>query len=388
MRLDEQYVLGTYKRNPVCFVKGEGSYLWDDSGRRYIDFFPGWGVSVLGHCHPAVVEAIRRQAGLLIHMPNNFLNPLQPLLAKALSELSFGGKCFFCNSGAEANEAAIKLARAWGSGKGRYEIITLLKSFHGRTYGALSATGQEKYHNGLGPMLPGFKYAGMNDFKSLEAAVTDKTVAVMMEPIQGEGGVNPAGAEYMKDVARLCETRGLLLIFDEVQTAMGRTGSLFAYQKFGVTPHVMTLAKGLGAGVPVGAMVCSSKIAGALKPGMHASTFGGNPLVCAVALEVLSIVSRKEFLEEVAGKGEYLKGRLDSLMKRYPVITQVRGMGLMLGAEFARDAEKVFQKALEKGLVLNCTSGSVIRFMPALTVEKSVMDQALEIFEEVLKEIS
>ena len=269
MELIEDYnacVMKTYGWNPIVMVKGKGSWVWDNDGKKYLDFFPGWAVSGLGHCHPGVVKAIKKQASLLIHMPNNFMTELQPLLAKKIIQHAYPGKCFFCNSGAEANEAALKLVRKYGNLTGRYEIITMKKSFHGRTIAAITATGQEKYREGFGPLVPGFKYVEFGNIEALKNAVTEKTVAVMLEPVQGEGGINVAGKSYMESLKAICDEKNLLLIFDEIQTGMGRTGQMFAYKHFGIVPDIMTLAKTLGGGVPIGAIVAGKKICDVFSP--------------------------------------------------------------------------------------------------------------------------
>ncbi len=283
INLCNTYVLNTYTRTPVVFVKGKGSYLWDEEGKRYLDFFPGWAVSGLGHCHKRVVNAVSRQLKDIIHVSNNYYSKPQSQLAERLSKNSFGGRVFFCNSGAEANEAAIKLARAYGSEEGRYKIITMDKSFHGRTLATLTATGQDKVKKGFAPLPEGFEHVPFNDISALKEAIDDITVAVMIEPIQGEGGINIADNDYMKELRTLCNAKDILLIFDEVQSGMGRSGKLFAYQHYDILPDAMTLAKSLGGGFPIGAMVVADKFVDCLKPGMHASTFGGSPIVCAAA---------------------------------------------------------------------------------------------------------
>ncbi|MFH1037743.1 MAG: aspartate aminotransferase family protein [PVC group bacterium] len=383
----DRFVLNTYTRNPVVIVRGEGSRVWDAEGKEYLDFFPGWGVSSLGHCHPRVVAAVRDQAGRLLHMPNNFFNELQGRLARVIIEKSFPGKVFFGNSGAEANEGAIKLARRFGAPDGRFEIITMKASFHGRTLAAVTATGQEKYHSGFGPLIPGFRYVRLNELAELEKALSERTVAVMLELIQGEGGVIPARPDFVGAVREICDRKNLLMIVDEVQTGMGRTGEYFAFQAYGVEPDLMTLAKALGGGLPIGAMVVQDRLAGVLTPGTHASTFGGSPLVCAAGLAVFQAMEEEKIIENVRGRGEHLRRSLDGLRAEFPVIQEVRGMGLMLGMECDRECKPVVDSCLAKGLIVNCTAGNVLRLMPACTITKEEIDRGVEILREVLQDI-
>jgi len=382
----EKFVVPTYKRNPLVIVSGKGSRVRDSEGKEYLDFFPGWAVSGIGHCHPYVVEAVREQVGKLIHLPNNYYNELQGLLAWTIVERSFPGKVFFCNSGAEANEAALKLARRWGRENGRFEVVAMEQSFHGRTFGALTATGQVKYRDGFGPMLPGFVYVPFGDIGAAKGELGDKTCAIIVEPVQGEGGVNPATAEYLAALRELCDERGALLIFDEVQTGMGRTGRYFSFQIFDIVPDVMTLAKGIAGGVPMGAMVAAEKVADVLSPGTHASTFGGSPLACAAALAVFRAIDEENLLANVEEMGAYLKKSLLSLKERRGIIGDVRGIGLMLGVQVKERGAEIVSACMDKGLLLNCTAEVVIRFMPALTVTREEIDEALTIFEGVLKE--
>ncbi len=383
----DQFVLGTYTRNPVVVAKGVGSRLWDVEGKEYLDFFPGWGVNSLGHCHPKVVEAIREQATRLIHMPNNYYTELQGKLAAKVVEKSFPGKVFFGNSGAEANEGAIKLARRFGEADGRHEIVTMEASFHGRTMATVTATGQEKYRKGFGPMIPGFKYVPFNDLAALEGALTEKTAAIMLEPVQGEGGVNPARPEIVKAIREICDAKSILMIVDEVQTGMGRTGHYFAFQGYGVVPDVMTLAKALGGGAPIGAFVVKDEYAGLLPPGTHASTFGGNPLVCAASLAVFKAMEEEDILKLVRETGGYLRKKLEEMKSRIPTIKEVRGVGLMIGIELGKGGKPVVDGCLEKGLIINCTAEKVLRLMPALNVTKQEVDEALAVLEEVLQEV-
>ncbi len=384
--LFDKHVIANYGRLPVVIVRGEGSYVWDADGRRYVDLFPGWAVSGLGHCPPAVVAAIREQAGKLIHIANNFYSEPQGLLARALDERSFGGKSFFCNSGAEAVEAALKLARLAGAESGRYKIVSMTDSFHGRTFAAITATGQEKYHRGFAPLVPGFDYAPFGDLAALEKLVGKETAAVLLEPVQGEGGVNVADEAYLKGIRELCDRAGCLLIFDEVQTGMGRTGRWFAHQHSGVTPDVMTLAKALGGGISIGAIVARPETAAFLKPGTHASTFGGNPLACAAALAVIETVEREGLLENSVKMGAYLVERLRELGARHQgLVREVRGLGLMVGMDLTRPGADLAAACLEEGLLVNCTHESVMRFVPAMNVNREVLDEGLEIFAKCLE---
>ncbi len=379
----DKYILSTYSRTPGIFVKGKGMVLTDILGKKYLDFFPGWGVNNVGHCHPKVMAAVRDQIGKLIHIPNNFYHPQQAKLAKEIIRWSFPGKVFFCNSGAEGCEAAIKFARAYGQGK-RHEIITMKNSFHGRTLGALAATGQLKYQEGFQPLPTGFQSIAFNDPDALKAAVTEKTVAIMLEPIQGEGGVNIAGKDYIKELRALCDEKNILLIFDEVQTGMGRTGEMFAFKHYGVTPDLMVLAKALGGGLPIGALVVKERIAGTFKPGMHASTFGGSPLVCKAALGTFKAIVADKMLKNAREMGNYIVAELNKLKAKFPCIQEVRGLGLMIGIHLNIEGKVVFEECFKNGLIINCTQGSVLRFMPALNVTKKQADKALYILEKVL----
>lgn len=383
----KEYVMPNYSRNPVVIVKGEGSYVWDADGNRYLDLFPGWGVSGIGYGHPRVVSAIECQAKKLIHMPNNYYNELQGELARVISEKSFPGKSFFCNSGAEAVETVLKLARKWGHDRGKFEIITMKNSFHGRTFGAMTATGQPKYQKEFEPVLPGFKYVPYGDIDVLKAAVTEKTCLILVEPIQGEGGVNMASKEYFEQARRLCDEKEILLAFDEVQTGVGRTGKWFGYQHYGVQPDVMTLAKILGGGFPIGAVIAEKKIADTLVPGNHASTYGGSPLACAASLAVFEAIEQEGMLENAEKMGCYFLEKLDELKQKYDFIKEARGLGLMIGVEVAIDGTEIPTKCMEKGLLINCTAGKVIRFLPALNIKKELIDAGLEIFDSVLAEV-
>ncbi len=383
--LFDKHVIANYARIPIVFIRGEGSFLWDADGKRYIDLFPGWGVDGLGHCPPRVVAAIREQAGRLLHVANNYYMEPQGLLAKMLSERSFGGKCFFCNSGAEANEAAIKLARL-AARAGRYKIITFANSFHGRTLGAISATAQPKYYKGFEPIVPGFLYADFNDLASAEALVDSETCAVMVEPVQGEGGVNVPDPAFLKGLRDLCDHHGMLLIFDEVQTGCGRLGQWFGYQHFNVQPDIITLAKALGGGAAIGALIARPEAAARLVPGTHASTFGGNPLACAAAIATLETIEQEGLLPHVRRIGEHTLGRLRELKARFPFIRDARGLGVMIGLELDRPGKGVVERCLRRGLLINCTHDTVLRLLPAMNITREVMDQGLAILEQTLAE--
>ncbi len=377
----KENIMPTYNKVPLIFVKGKGSRLWDIHGKLYLDFFPGWGVGSLGHCHPKVMQGVRDQISKLIFVPNNYYHPFQAKLAKELIYLSFPGKVFFANSGAEANEAAIKLARKFG--RGRYEIITFQNAFHGRTLAALAATGQEKYQSGFEPMPEGFKQVKFNDFAAVKQAVTDKTVAIMLELIQGEGGVNVADKDFVLALRKLCDEKNLLLIIDEVQTGIGRTAKMFGYQHYGITPDILTLAKALGGGLPIGVMIAKKELGDILTPGMHASTFGGGPVICRAALGVLKAMQQEKILKNCKNMGEYLLEKLNLLKNAYPLIQEIRGMGLMLGVELSIEGREIVQKCIQQGLLINCTHDKVLRLMPALNVTRKEIDQAIGILRSV-----
>ena len=383
--LFDKYVIGNYSRLRRVIVKGEGCYCFDADGNKILDMFPGWAVSGIGHCHPKVVAAIRKQAGELLHIDNTLYSEPQGILAKLLSERAFGGKSFFCNSGAEANEAAMKLARLYTSGE-KYKFITAEGSFHGRTFATLTATAQPKHHEGLLPLLPGFVYVPFNDIKALESAFSDEVAAVMVEPIQGEGGINVATKEYLQAIRRLCDEKGAVMILDEVQTGIGRTGKWFAYQHFDVEPDIMTMAKALGGGVAIGAMMAKEEIAAKLVPGKHASTFGGNCLACAAGIAVIEAIEEDNLLENAASVGRYAKEKLSELKQKHFIIDHVRGIGLMIGVQLKASGKEIVEKCLEKGLRINCTNESVLRFMPPMIVTKKEIDQAVDILDGVLSE--
>lgn len=371
----EDYIMPTYTKVPLVFVKGKGSKLWDIHNKVYLDFFPGWGVGSLGHCHPKVMQAVRDQISKLIFIPNNYYHIPQAKLAKEIVYWSFPSKVFFCNSGAEANEGAFKLARKYG--QGRYEIITFENSFHGRTLAAVAATGQKKYQEGFSPLPEGFKTVKYNDLDAVKNAVSDKTVAVMIELVQGEGGINVARQDFVLGLRKLCDEKKLLLIVDEVQTGMGRTGKLFCYQHYHITPDIMTLAKALGGGLPIGAMVVKKEIADTLGPGMHASTFGGGPVIARAALAVFKAIQEEKMLKNSNSMGEYLFTKLNALKEKHPLIKEVRGLGLMIGVELNTEGKNIVERCIERGLLINCTHLKVLRLMPALNVTRKEIDKAI-----------
>lgn len=390
MAMSDAYVMGTYSRFPVALVRGEGCRVWDADGREYLDFVAGIAVCALGHGHPAMAEAIHKvvESGLL-HCSNLYYIESQALLARRLAEKSGLDRAFFCNSGAEANEAAIKLARRWAWKKGRGDRVTIVaaeQSFHGRTMAALTATGQPKYHEGFSPLPNGFRHVPYNDLEALAEAVRDDTCAVLLEPIQGEGGLRPADPDYLRGVEQLCRERDVLFMMDEVQTGMGRTGAWFGFQHYGVTPDVVTLAKGLGGGVPIGACLARGEAAEALEPGTHASTFGGNPFVCRVALAVMDVMERDNLPERARVMGERLGDGLRELMGRFPRIRDVRGRGLMWGLEWDGPVAGIVRRAMEKGLLLVSAGPNVVRFVPPLIVSETELHQALLIVEACLAE--
>ncbi|MFA6079309.1 MAG: aspartate aminotransferase family protein [Candidatus Omnitrophota bacterium] len=387
VKLYDKYVMDTYKRVPLCLDKGKGSLAWDIDGKKYLDLFPGWAVSGIGHCHPRVVSAINKQAKCLMHVSNNYYSKEQGLLARKIIERSFPGKVFFANSGAEANEAAIKIARKYGHDKGRYEIITMLKSFHGRTLAMITATGQDKVKKGFEPLPLGFIHIPFNDLEAAKKAVTDKTAAIMLEPIQCEGGINIADQAYMKGLRKLCDDHDLLLILDEVQTGMGRAGKMFAYQNYRIEPDVMTLAKSLGGGLPIGACVAGKRAENVLTPGTHASTFGGSPIVCAAALAVFEAIEKDKLIRNCLKMSAYLKKELEGLKKKYSFIKDIRNVALIIGVELGIKADAIYSECLKNGLIINCTQETVLRIMPPITVTKAECDKAVSILDEVFSKI-
>jgi len=379
-----KYVVPNYTRFPLTLARGEGSYVWDDQGRRYLDFFPGWGCNLLGHCPPRVVEAIQQQAAELIHVPNTWHTEVQGRWAQMLSERSFGGKAFFCNSGAEANEAAIKLARLHASDN-RYKIITFRGGFHGRTYGATSATAQPKYHEGIGPLLAGFLYAPFGDIAAVEKLIDDETCAILIEPIQGEGGIRIAPDGFLRSLRELADEHGLLLIFDEVQCGCGRTGKWFAYEHSGVTPDVMTLAKSLCGGIAGAAMLATAEIAPSLRPGLHAATFGGNPIAARAGIATLETIEQEGLLERAVQLGDMFRNRLEPLVDELEIVNEVRVCGLMIGVELGVDGASIVQECLDRGLLINCTQQTVLRLLPAMTMSDEQLNEGCDILSEVLR---
>jgi acetylornithine aminotransferase len=385
----DKNIMRTYGRYPIVPVRGEGCLLWDADGKEYLDFLGGVAVNNLGHCHPKVVAALQKQAGELIHCSNYYQIPQQIELAELLCNHSFADKAFFCNSGAEANEAAIKLARKYSRdtyGPERYEIITAADSFHGRTMATVSATGQEKVQRFFDPLLHGFKHVPFDDLDALEAAVTPTTCAIMLEPIQGEGGVNVPSPGYFKEVRRICDKHDLILIFDEVQVGMGRTGKLFAYEHFDIVPDIMTLAKALAGGAPIGTMLATDRYAAAFVPGTHGSTFGGNPLVCAAAIATVRTILEDGILNRCEEIGEYLEGELEVLQHKYGFVKEVRGIGLMIGMALDIPAGDIVKKGHERGVLLNVTHDTVLRFVPPLTVTKQEVDRMIGILDGIFAE--
>lgn len=379
----------TYARFQVVFEKGEGCLLWDTEGKAYTDFVAGIAVCCLGHAHPAVAEAISSQARRLLHVSNLYYTVPQIALATWLTDHSFADRVFFCNSGAEANEAAIKLARKYFADKGetgRYRIVGMERSFHGRTMGSLSATGQDKIKHGFYPVLEGFDFVPFNDIEALRGQITDATCAVLLEPLQGEGGVRPPSDGYLQAVRKLCDETGTLLIFDEIQTGMGRTGRLFAYEHFGVEPDIMTLAKALGNGLPIGAMLATENVAAAFGPGSHATTFGGTPLVTAGALAVVETIEKQDVVAHCREMGAYFKSKLEELGKRHDIVLSVRGLGLLLGMKVAVKGAPIVRQCLEKGFLINCIQDNILRFVPPLIVSPAEVDRLITCLDEVLDE--
>jgi predicted acetylornithine/succinylornithine family transaminase len=382
--LFDQYVIGNYTRYPVALLRGAGSEVWDAEGKRYIDFFPGWGCGLYGHCPKPIVEAVQKQVAELIHIPNTWYAEQQGTWAKLLSERSFGGKAFFCNSGAEANEAAIKLVRLHSS-KDRYKIITFQGSFHGRTMGALSATAQPKYHEGLGPLLAGFTYVPYGNLPAVESAIDHETAAIMIEPIQGEGGVRMPPEGFLQGIRKLCDDRNLLLVFDEVQTGCGRTGEWFGYQRFGVVPDIMTLAKSVSGSLPGAAMLAKSEIATSLRPGMHAATYGGNPISAAAGIAVIRMIESEGLLERTKKISTLFFTALHKLAQDSNLIQEIRGVGVMIGIELAIEGAPFVKACMDRGLLINCTQGNVLRLLPAMTIEETIAAEGLNILADILK---
>ncbi len=388
MALANENIMNTYKRFPVVLVKGAGQKVWDINGKEYLDFVAGIAVCNLGHCHPKVVAALQQQAGKLFHVSNLYHIEPQIKLARLLTEYSFADKVFFCNSGAEANEAAIKLARKYAHenlGADKFELITMKDSFHGRTMATITATGQEKFQFGFTPLLDGFTYVPFNDLKSLEAAITAKTCGIMLEPIQGEGGVIVPDNGYLAEVRKICDRHNILLIVDEVQTGIGRTGKLFAYEHSGIEPDIMTLAKALGNGFPVGAMLATDKIAKAFNPGNHASTFGGNPLAMAAAGAALETILQEGVLDNCCKMGEYFLEQLKQLQTKHRIIKEVRSKGLMLACALHIEGAEIVSECMKQGVLINCTGGKTLRFVPPLIITKSDIDLVVSVLDKVME---
>ena len=384
LELFKKYVIGNYTRYPICLARGEGSQVWDAEGNRYLDFFPGWGCDLLGHCPPRVVAAVREQVGRLIHVPNTWHTEEQGLLAQALAQRTgWGGQCFFCNSGAEANEAAIKLARLNGR-PGRYKIVTMLNSFHGRTMGALSATGQPKYHQGVEPLLAGFSHVPYGDLAAAAKQIDAETCAILVEPIQGEGGINLPPAGYLEGLRELADKHKLLLMFDEVQTGMGRTGRWFTHQHWNVKPDVITLAKALAGGIACGGLIARREVAETLRPGTHAATFGGNPVACRAALAAIETIEADGLLACAVHLEDAFRRRFEALRMRCPAIKEVRIKGVMIGIELAVNGAPYVQACLERRLLINCTHQAVLRLLPALNLTDAELDEGCGILEDVL----
>ncbi|MGD9972306.1 MAG: aspartate aminotransferase family protein [Desulfatirhabdiaceae bacterium] len=387
----DRTIAGTYKRFPIVLTTGSGCVVQDETGKSYIDFVAGIAVCNLGHCHPAAVQALTSQAKILFHVSNLYYTQPQTELAELLTDHCFADRVFFCNSGAEANEAAIKLARKYFKDRNepdRYEILSMNQSFHGRTMATLSATGQEKIRAGFDPILPGFDFAPFDDIDALSKKMTPKTCAVLLEPIQGEGGIRLPRPGYLKQVRDLCDRYGALLIFDEIQTGLGRTGKLFAHEHFDVQPDIMTLAKALANGLPMGAMLAREPVAASFTPGAHASTFGGSPLAAATAVAVLKTLLHDRIVEQGQQTGEYFKSRLLWLKNRHDVIVDVRGLGLMLGMELKADGADLVASCMEKGFLINCVQGNVLRFVPPLIVTVQEIDALIACLDELFGRIA
>jgi len=387
VKLTDRYVAQTYARYPIALVRGKGARVWDADGKEYLDFLAGIAVNSLGHCHPAIVRAIQQQARKLLHVSNLYHILPQSELARELCRHSFADRVFFCNSGAEATEAAIKLARRYGAEHlgGKYEILSAHNSFHGRTLATLTATGQEKVRAGYDPLPVGFRQVPFNDLGAVEEAIDEqKTVAILIEPIQGEGGINVPDDGYLRGLRELCDRRGLLLIFDEVQTGMGRTGKLFGYEHFGVTPDIMTLAKALGGGLPLGAMLAREEVAKSFTAGSHASTFGGNPLACSVGLAVMKTLLQGQVLKRCAKMEKVFVQGLQRLRDRFSFVKSIRGKGLILGLELEMEGAKIVDACMQEGLLINCTAYKVLRFVPPLTIGQKEIEHGLAILDKVL----
>lgn len=384
IELFKTFVIPNYGRYPVNLVRGEGSNIWDSEGNKYLDLFPGWGCNLLGHCPDKIVKAVQDQVATLIHVPNTWHMESQGKWAKLLSERSFGGQAFFCNSGAEANEAAIKLARLH-SPAGRYKIITFEGGFHGRTYGAVSATAQPKYHENIGPMMAGFTYAPRGDLEAVRSCVDDETCAIMIEPIQGEGGIVIPDDGYLQGLRDIADENGLLLIFDEVQCGCGRTGKWFAYQHFDVTPDIMTLAKSICGGIAGAAMMAKREIAPSLRPGMHAATFGGNPIAARAGIAMIEMVDEGNLLEHAQAMSDVFREELLKLADECDLIQEVRILGMMVGIQLTTEGNPIVAECLRRKLLINCTQQTVIRLLPAMNISESQVREGVSVLGDVLK---
>lgn len=387
IKLFEQYVIPNYGRFPVSLVRGEGSHVWDSEGNRYLDLFPGWGCNLLGHCPEPVVEAVRRQVATLIHVPNTWYMEAQGVWAKMLSERSFGGQAFFCNSGTEANEAAIKLVRLH-SPKNRYKIITFEGGFHGRTLGSTAATAQPKYHEDLGPLMAGFVYAPFGDLEAVASLIDDETAAIMIEPVQGEGGVRIPPDGFLAGLRKLADENELLLVFDEVQTGCGRTGNWFGYQHFGVVPDIITLAKAICGGIAGGALLTTAEIAPSLRPGMHAATFGGNPIAAAAGIATIEMIESQGLLENAQRLGRIFRERFEALAEECEIVREVRVLGLMVGVELAIECADTVKAAMEQKVLINCTQSTVLRLLPAMTLTDEQAHEGCDVLSRVIKQQS
>ena len=383
---DKENYLPTFNRFPLAFIKGKGSRLWDANGKEYIDLLAGIAVNNVGHCHPTVVKAIQDQAAQLMHISNFFVSPQQVALSELLVKISGLDRVFLTNSGAESVEGAIKIARRYAHKQGRGgKIISMHNSFHGRTLATI-ATGQEKYQQGFGPIPTGFAQVPFNDLAAIEAAIDEQTAAVILEPIQGEGGVVPAEKAYLEGLRKLCDEKGVLLIFDEIQCGIGRTGNWFAKDHYGVQPDIMTLAKGLGGGAPIGAVLCNEKVASAIEFGDHGTTFGGNPLVAASAIATIEVINDEQLCKRATETSEWLRGKLNALIEKHDELESVRGLGLMLGVKMKSEAKPYVLRLLEEGIVANATAGNILRLVPALNISRDELNIFLEKFDEILTE--
>jgi len=383
--LFEKYVIPNYGRYPISLVRGEGSYIWDAEGKRYLDLFPGWGCNILGYSPPAIVEAIREQVGQLIHVPNSWYTETQGRFAELLCTKGFG-QAFFCNSGAESLEGAIKLARLHNP-EGKHKIISFENSFHGRTFAALTATGQPKYHEGVGPLVAGFRYAPFNDLEAVAQLADDETAAILIEPVQGEGGVNIPNEGFLAGLRRIADEHNALLIFDEVQTGMGRTGEWFAYQTFGVQPDIMTLAKGLAGGVAAGAIIATPEVAASLRPGTHASTFGGNPLAMAAGVATAQVIENENILDNVQQMSDRFREKFTALQEELSIIKEIRICGMMVGLDLTVPSTPAVGKCMERGVLVNATHDTVLRLLPALNVIEEQVDEGYAVIADVLSEM-